>query len=96
MDREQQRLTAFQSEHGILSTPQTLPNGEAGETQHSSTLLEVDELGRQMVAVTADRILREAEYRPPRRVIGGGDRFRSEPANRRQQLRDCPSATDSR
>jgi uncharacterized protein involved in exopolysaccharide biosynthesis/protein involved in polysaccharide export with SLBB domain len=63
MDREQQRLTAFQSEHGILSTPQTLPNGEAGETQHSSTLLEVDELGRQMVAVTADRILREAEYR---------------------------------
>ena len=63
VDQDQLRLTAFQNEHGILSTPETLANGRPGETQHSSTLLEIDELGRQLVAATTDRILREAEYR---------------------------------
>jgi uncharacterized protein involved in exopolysaccharide biosynthesis/protein involved in polysaccharide export with SLBB domain len=61
--RDQQRLAAFESEHGIVSTPETLGNGTAGVTEHSSTLLEMDELGQQLVAATTDRILREAEYR---------------------------------
>jgi polysaccharide export outer membrane protein len=63
VDRDQQRLTEFERKHGILSAPATLANGTAGETEHSSTLLEIDELGRQLVAATTDRILREAEYR---------------------------------
>jgi polysaccharide export outer membrane protein len=86
MDQEQRRLTAFQSEHGILSTPEMLANGQAGETQHSSTLLEIDELGQQMVAVTADRILREAEYRSasqgdPEVVIASDPRLQAEGGN---------------
>ena len=63
MEQDQKRLTAFQNEHGLLSTPETLPNGQQGEAQHSSILLEIDELGRQLVSATTDRILREAEYR---------------------------------
>jgi len=63
VEQDEQRLAAFQAEHGILSTPETLANGQQGETQHSSVLLEIDELGRQMVAATADRILCEAEFR---------------------------------
>jgi uncharacterized protein involved in exopolysaccharide biosynthesis/protein involved in polysaccharide export with SLBB domain len=63
VEQDQQRMTAYQNEHGILSTPETLPNGKPGETQHNSTLLEIDELGRQLVAASTDRILREAEYR---------------------------------
>jgi polysaccharide export outer membrane protein len=43
--------------------PETLANGQVGETERNPILLEIDELGRQMVAVTTDRILREAEYR---------------------------------
>jgi polysaccharide export outer membrane protein len=63
MEQDQKRLTAFQNEHGLLSTPETLPNGQQGEAQHSSILPEIDELGRQLVSATTDRILREAEYR---------------------------------
>ena len=63
VQQDQQRLTAFQSAHGLLSTPQTTANGLPGEEQHNSTLLEIDELGRQLVAATTDRILREAQYR---------------------------------
>ena len=63
VEQDQQRLAAFQSEHGIVSTPEALGNGQQGEVQHISALLEIDELGRQQVAATTDRILREAEYR---------------------------------
>jgi uncharacterized protein involved in exopolysaccharide biosynthesis len=63
VEQDRQRLTAFQNQHGLLSTPETLANGKPGETQHSSTLLEIDELGRQLVAASSERIVREAEYR---------------------------------
>lgn len=63
VDEDQDRLSAFEKDHGILSAPETLANGTTGETEHSSTLLEIDELGRQLVAAKTDRILREAEYR---------------------------------
>jgi polysaccharide export outer membrane protein len=63
VDRDQQRLSDFQSEHELLSTPDTLPNGESGESQHNSIMLEIDQLGRELAAATADRILRESEYR---------------------------------
>ena len=63
VDSDQQRLAAFEAEHGIVSTPDVLANGQPGETEHNSALLEIDELSRQLVAATSDRILAEAEYR---------------------------------
>jgi polysaccharide export outer membrane protein len=86
VERDQQRLTAFQNEHGLLSSPETLANGQEGETQHNSTLLEIDELGRQLVVATTDRILREAEYRAaeqgnPELVIAANPRLQTENGN---------------
>lgn len=66
VDRDQQRLAAFQQQHGLLTTPATLANGEPGETQHTSALLEIDQVGQQLAAATGDRILREAQYRAAR------------------------------
>ncbi len=66
VDQDQQKLAAFQREHGLLTTPETLANGQPGETQHTSAVLEIDELGRQLVAASTDRILREAQYRAAR------------------------------
>ncbi len=63
VDQNELRLAAFQREHNLLSTPETLANGQPGETQHTSAVLEIDELGRQLVAASTDRILREAQYR---------------------------------
>jgi polysaccharide biosynthesis/export protein len=57
------RLAEFERKHGIVSQPESLPTGETGAAEHNSTLLEMDELGRQLVATTADRILSESEYR---------------------------------
>jgi polysaccharide export outer membrane protein len=62
VEQDRLRLETFQNQHGILTTPETLLNGQPGDTQHNSTLLEIDELGRQLVASTTDRILREAEF----------------------------------
>jgi len=86
VDRDQQRLSAFQSEHGILSTPEILSNGKPGATQHSSALLEIDELGRQLVDAATDRILREAQYRAasqgdPELVIASDPRLQAESGN---------------
>ena len=83
VERDRQRLAKFQQEHGILSAPQTLANGQPDETQHNTTLLEIDELGRQLAAITTDRILREAEYRAasqgdPELVIASDPRLQAE------------------
>src|SRR5271157_2785791 len=55
VDQDQQRLAAYQREHGLLTTPETLANGQPGENQHTSVLLEIDDLSRQLVAATSDR-----------------------------------------
>ena len=60
---EDRQLLEFQQNHGLLDTPETLANGQPGEAQHNPALGEVDDLGRELVAATADRTLREAEYR---------------------------------
>jgi polysaccharide export outer membrane protein len=83
VDQDQARLSAFQNAHGLLSTPEMLANGQVGENEHAATLLEIDELGRQLVAATTDRILREAEYRSasqgdPELVIATDPRLQSE------------------
>src|ERR1035438_411239 len=86
VDRDQLRLATFQSDNGILSTPETLANGQRGEVQHLTVVLEIDELGRQLVAATTDRILREAEYRAashgdPERVAASDPRLQAEGSN---------------
>ena len=86
VDQDEQRLAAFQREHGLLTTPETLANGQPGETQHTSAVLEIDELGRQLVTVSTDRILREAQYRAasegdPELVIASDSRLQAESGN---------------
>jgi hypothetical protein len=90
MERIEQRLTAFENEHMHLRTTpaKLLPTaGSRGETQHTSSLVEIDELGRQLVAASTDRILREAQYRS--RFAGRpgvGHRLRPAPAGSKTQL----------
>ncbi len=62
-ERDNHRLAAFQKEHGIVIAPETLSNGQPGSAQHLSALVELDELSRTLAAASADRILRESEYR---------------------------------
>jgi polysaccharide export outer membrane protein len=80
---DEQRLSDFQKQHGLLITPQTLANGQAGSAEHVSALLEVDELGRELVTASSERILREAEYRAaaqgdPELVLASDSRLQSE------------------
>jgi polysaccharide export outer membrane protein len=79
-DRNEQRLAEFQSQHGLLIAPGKNPQGAE---QHATALLEVDELGRDLVAATSERILREAEYRAvtqgdPELVLASDSRFQGE------------------
>ncbi len=86
VDSDQQRLADFESRHGIVSTPEVMANGQPGETEHSSALVEIDELSRQLVAATTDRILSEAEYRAasqddPEMVIAADPHLQAEGNN---------------
>jgi polysaccharide export outer membrane protein len=86
VDRDQQRLAEFEDQHGIVSTPEVMADGQPGETEHSSALLQIDELGRQLVAATTDRILAEAEYRAasqgdPETVIASDPRLQADNTN---------------
>lgn len=86
VEQDQQRLADFQSRHDILAAPETLANGQQGEMQHTSALLEIDELSRQLVTAASDRILREAEYRAaaqgnPELVIASDPHLQSENGN---------------
>jgi polysaccharide export outer membrane protein len=83
---DQKRLADFEDQHGIVSTPEVMANGQPGETEHSSVLLEIDELSRQLVAATTDRILAEAEYRAasqgdPETVIASDPHLQADNAN---------------
>jgi polysaccharide export outer membrane protein len=83
VDQDEEGLSEFQRTHDLLSTPETLANGQTGENQHTAVLLEVDELSRQLVATTTDRILREAEYRSasqgdPELVVASDPRLQGE------------------
>ena len=63
VDADDRRVADFESQHGMVSAPATLANGTPGESEHSSAALEMDELGRDIVSATTDRILAEAEFR---------------------------------
>jgi hypothetical protein len=56
VEGDERRLADFQKEHGLVNTPETLANGQPTDVQHTPALLEIDELGRELVAATADRI----------------------------------------
>ena len=82
VDRDQQRLADFEARNRIVSTPELQLNGQPGETEHSSALIEIDELSRRLVAATTDRILCEAEYRAaskgdPEMVIAADPRLQA-------------------
>jgi polysaccharide export outer membrane protein len=62
VDLQEAQLEEFQKRHGLLITPDSV-NGQSGAAQHVTALLQVDELGRELVAASSERILREAEYR---------------------------------
>ena len=86
VDRDQQRLTEFESKHGLLNAPEMQANGVAGDADHNSTLLQIDELGRDLVAASTDRILREAQFRSasqgdPEVVIAADPRLQAEYGN---------------
>ena len=83
VDGDEQRLATFQRAHNLLTTPETLANGQPSETQHTSAFVEIDELGRQLVAASTDRILREAQYRAaskgdPELVIASDPRLQAD------------------
>ena len=83
VDRDQQRLADFESQHGIVSTPELQATGQAGETEHAAALVQIDELGRQLVAAQTDRILSEADYHAaaqgdPEMVVAADPRLQSE------------------
>lgn len=63
IDRDDQKLTAFQRQHGILDAPEKLEDGRLTDVEHAAELDEVDALGRELANARTDRILREAEYR---------------------------------
>jgi uncharacterized protein involved in exopolysaccharide biosynthesis/protein involved in polysaccharide export with SLBB domain len=63
VDMDQQRLAQFEAQHGIVNTPEVFSNGQPGETDHTAVLLEIDNLSRELVTATSDRILAEAEFR---------------------------------
>ena len=86
VDHDQQRLADFEARHGIVSTPEVQASGQQGETEHAAALMEIDELSRQLVAATTDRILSEAEYRAasqgdPEMVIAANPRLQAQDAN---------------
>jgi polysaccharide export outer membrane protein len=86
VEQNDQQLAAFQREHGLLTTPETKANGQQGETEHTSSLVELDGLNRQLVEVATDRILREAEYHAAQRgdpelVIAADPHLQAESGN---------------
>lgn len=60
-DGEDRKLAEFEKRHGILIATQA--SSAAQTEQPLAALTEVDELSKELVAATAERILREAEYR---------------------------------
>lgn len=67
VDKDDAHLIAFQQKHGLLDTPEMLADGQPGAAQHTAVLAIIDDLNRELVAATAERIQREALYRAAQR-----------------------------
>jgi polysaccharide export outer membrane protein len=82
IERQDAAIAAFQERHGLVNTPETLANGQPSDVQHNAQLMEIDELGRELVAATAERLQREAEYKQalkgdPEAVVAGDPRLQT-------------------
>jgi polysaccharide biosynthesis/export protein len=62
MEVNQARLSAFEQEHGILTTP-SADGGQKDQGPDNPMLVQLVELDRELVAATTDRIVSEAAYR---------------------------------
>jgi uncharacterized protein involved in exopolysaccharide biosynthesis/protein involved in polysaccharide export with SLBB domain len=62
-DGDEKRLAQFQEQHGLIIAPETLGGGGPAAAQHAPALVEVDELSRQMVTASSERMMREAAFR---------------------------------
>ncbi|MFP5235625.1 MAG: polysaccharide biosynthesis/export family protein [Acidobacteriota bacterium] len=85
-DRAQDRLLQFQKQHGLLIPPESLASGGSDAAQHLPAFTEVDELGRELVAASSERILREAEYRAaldgdPELILASDPKLQGESGN---------------
>ncbi|HEY3703626.1 MAG TPA: SLBB domain-containing protein [Terracidiphilus sp.] len=81
-DGEQEQLAVFQTQHGLLITPET-QNGQSGVGEHLTALLQADEVSRELVAASSERMMREAEFRAasegdPELVLGSSPRLQTE------------------
>ena len=61
MEANQARLSAFEQEHGILTTP-TIADGQKDQGGNNPMLVQLVELDRELVTAMADRIVSEAAY----------------------------------
>lgn len=62
VDRDESDLAAFQQEHSLIYAPVTDAQGNSDQIQHSAVVQSIDELGRQVVDASAERMRREAQY----------------------------------
>ena len=60
-DDQDRKVAEFEKKNGILIAPEDPGKEQSG--QHLSAMTQVDELSKELVAATSERILREAEYR---------------------------------
>lgn len=84
--RAEARLLEYQRLHGLLISPETNAKGEPSDALHMPALAEVDDTGKELVAASSDRILREAEYRAamagdPELVLASDERLAAETGN---------------
>ena len=54
--RQDAAIAALQERHGLLNTPEMLANGQPSAIQHNAQLTEIEALGRELVAATAERL----------------------------------------
>lgn len=62
VDQDEAGMAAFQREHGLIYAPVTDAQGNSDQVQHSAVVQSIDELGRQLVDASAERIRRAAQY----------------------------------
>ena len=76
------QLNTFREQHGLLRMPSGNTPESASQEDHNAALVEIDELSRQLVSATADRILAEAELHAatigdPELVVASDPRLQS-------------------
>ena len=83
-DEQDRKLAEFEKQHGVLIAPEAGSQAQTG--QPLAALTEVDELSKELVAATSERILREAEFRAaaqgdPEMVLASDPHLQNENGN---------------